>query len=658
MKGRFRCGWSMGFYTGTLWQLAIMFLSFWFSRYFFYLCNTDTIGPLTVSEYWKIMWYGLSFDLCAFAYFNIPFILMRFLPFRSLQGKKWILASDIYLGISTSLMLILNIADFVFVSFNGGRMRWETLGGILGDGGIWGVLFSYARIYWYLYVFMILYLAVTLSLAFLPRLVPVDPFPSLIEKRRRLMLTGFFLVAGGLSFLAIRGTRSKPLNIADPINFVDNKKADMVLNTPFTVVRTIGKTLSIERITYYPEEQLGKMRNDRHHFTTADSISGVSSQSGKNIMFIVLESGGAQLIDRLGFAKGEKRRNLFPFLDSLIDKSLVIEDVMATGIISNNGLNAMFMGFPSFDPLYFVTTSYVNEDYDTPAQLLKESGYYPKFYYGCNEGSFYIGPTMKLAGFADIVTKNNYTLPYESLSQWGIWDHEMAEFVANDISSLPQPFFAVWFTINAHSPFEVPGKFISSLHNEPDTPEIALEYTDYALKQFFTLADKQPWYEKTMFIITGDHGNRDFKGKPIDTPWIKYHIPFIVFAPDGSIKPKRLAGKVMSQFDIMPTMLHLAGYEGEFFSLGTDYFDPVKPHYAISKVEGRFMVTGNKYVIFTDVKGERILDVYDITTDQLLNRPLAEYDRNEVKTMHEWTMAFLQDYTNRILDKRMKLNTK
>lgn len=648
----------MGYYAGTLWQLAIVFLSFWFSRYFFYLSNAESIGPLTTSEYWRIMWYGIPFDLCAFAYLNIPYVLMRFLPFRALQEKRWIKASDIYLGASTTLMLILNIADFVFVSFNGGRMRWETLGGVLGDGGIWGVLFSYARVYWYLYIFMAVYIAVTLTVAFLPRLKPSRLILTLGTKRRNLVLTCMFITVGALTFLAMRGTRSKPLNVADPINFVDNKKADLVLNTPFTVVRTIGKNLSIERITYYSADELSRMRDNRYHFSPADSIPGVGTQKGKNIVFIVMESGGAQLIDRLAFAKGEKPKKLFPFLDSLIDKSLTIEGLMGTGIISNNGLNAMFMGFPSFDPLYFVTTSYVGEAYETPAGLLQESGYHPKFYYGCKEGSFYIGPTMRLAGFADMVTKNNYPLTYETECEWGIWDHEVALYVAGDLTELPRPFFAVWFTINAHSPFEVPKDKAGRFHNKPDTPEIALEYTDYALQQFFMQAEKEPWYEDTMFVITGDHGNRDFKGTALDTPWIKYHLPLIVYTPDGSVRPQRLSGRVMSQFDIMPTLLHLAGYDKEFFSLGTDYFDEGRPHYAISKVEGRFMVTGPKYVMFTDDKGAEILDVYDITADHTLQRPLGAYDKAEVNAMHAWAKAYLQDYTHRILDNRMKLDKK
>lgn len=647
---------SLGYYPYTVYQLAVAFVSLWLTRYFFYIFNAESIGEVAGSEFWQIMGYGTLFDLSAAAYFNIPFILLRFMPFPFARKRGCIRASNIVYGIFNSLMLILNIADIAFVSFNGGRMRWETLCGIFADGSIWKILFSYAAVYWVLYLFLFAYIALTLFMAYLPRVK--DHKEGKPSKKVLAARCVVFLAAAAVTVFSIRGVRLRPLNVSDALSFVDPSKSEMVLNSPFTVVRTIGKKLSLERLDYYTEAEIGSLRENRYHFQPGDSIPGVPSQKGKNLVVIVMESGGRQLIDRLAFAKGEPERKLFPFLDSIVDKSLIIENMMGTGLVSNNGLNAIFMGFPSFDPVYFVNTQYVSDKFDTPVQLLEEEGYSSKFYYGCHGQSYFIGKTVALSGFDDMVSLENFPRKFDDTSSWGLWDHDVARFVADDLRQLPQPFMAAWFTSNAHSPFEIPSEIQSGLAHKEGTPEAGLEYTDYALAEFFKIAETQPWYKNTVFLITADHGNRDFQGTSLDTPWIKYHLPFILFTPDGSIKPERISGPVMSQFDIMPTLLHIMGYDKPFLSLGSDAFDSGKPHYGLSKVGGQLMITGNRYAVFTDEKAGEILRVFDVRTDETLKHPLTRYDAKEVEEMHRWARAFMQDYTGRLIDNRMTLEDK
>lgn len=647
---------NLGYYRTTVFQLIISFISLWILRYFFWVFNIETYGNISPRELWAIMWYGIPFDLSAVGYFNIPFILIRFLPFQFVRRRGWIMASDIIFGVFNSLMLILNIADIGFVSFSGGRMRWGSLAGAMGDADIWGVLVSYARPYWWLYLFMVVYIAATLSVCYLPKIKPED-FQSRISRKLVLKRSCYLILAAAFTVLCIRGIRWRPLNVADAFSFVEPSRVDIVLNTPFSIVRTMKKSVEFDRVSYYSSEQLDRLRNDRYLFTEADTIPGIGDQRGKNIMFIIIESGGRQFFDTFSFVDGEKRRGLYTFIDSIASESLVNEQVMGTGLLSCNGLTSLFMGFPHFDPDYFANSSYIKNDFDTPVNLLREKGYRSKFYYGSPAGSFYIGQTISVANFDEAVFKDDYPLAHESESGWGIWDHDMAEYVAKDLGSLSEPFLAAWFTTNAHIPFDLPDKYAQSFNYPAGTPEATMAYTDMALRMFFSIARRQSWFANTVFVIIGDHGNRDFKGTVLDTPWIKYQVPLIIYTPDGSIRPRRISGVVMSQFDVTPTLMHIMGYDLPFISVGTDLFDTGKPHYGISRLDGQIMVTGPQYVIFTDQKGNDLLKVYDITLDQALSKPLTDYDNEETDRMLEWTRAFLQDYTSRIIDNRMSVRT-
>lgn len=652
----FRCG----YYTATIYQLIVAVTMLWLSRFAYYTYNAEVIGEITCEEWSRILWGGLRFDLCAAAYFNLLFIAMRFLPFGFVSRRGWILASNIVFGVCNSVMLALNVADVAFSPFIGGRMRWSTLAGAFGDSNMVGIIISYFHDYWWTYLLALVLIAVMLSVAYLP--VISGRFVCVGRRWLTLLLRILIFLAASIAVLAcIRGDFSKsdrPLSIADAMRYGLNTRIDLILNTPFTIIRSINSAAALEKVEYFNDKELCEMRHDRYEFTTADSLPGIASQKGKNVVVIVLESGAQLWIDRLNIVSGDSARKLTPFLDSIAARSLVCRNVMATGIVSPNGITAVFCGFPSFEPMFHTVSPYNGNKIDTAVNLLASEGYSSKFYFGGAPTSYYVVPSALASGFSDVVTRKEYDDDSDFDGKWGIFDHAMGAYAARDLSALPQPFIAGWFTINAHAPFVVPDRWQADGYlSEPKTPQRGIEYTDRALRHFFNIAKEQPWYENTVFVITGDHGNREMKSTKYDTPYIKYHIPFIVYTPDGTVPPIEVKGRVMSQFDITPTLLHLMGYDKRFMSLGTDLFDPLRPHYGLSGVNGRLMVTGLKYVVMTDMKASEVNEVYDITADQSLSNPLTDYDTREVTVMMRWAKAFMQDYTTRMISNRMSVMT-
>ena len=94
-------------------------------------------------------------------------------------------------------------------------------------------------------------------------------------------------------------------------------------------------------------------------------------------------------------------------------------------------------------------------------------------------------------------------------------------------------------------------------------------YTDYALGRFFAEASKQPWFANTIFLITADHCASSAGRTEI--PLEKYHIPALIYAP-GFVEPQHVGG-IVSQIDLMPTLLSLLNmsYDSHFY--GRSIFD-------------------------------------------------------------------------------------
>jgi phosphoglycerol transferase MdoB-like AlkP superfamily enzyme len=100
-----------------------------------------------------------------------------------------------------------------------------------------------------------------------------------------------------------------------------------------------------------------------------------------------------------------------------------------------------------------------------------------------------------------------------------------------------------------------------------------VKYTDFAMKKFFEMAEKQPWFSNnTVFVILADHCASS-AGKT-ELPVDKYRIPAMIYSP-GFVQPQHYTN-LMSQIDIMPTVFGLLNfsYESKFYGqdvLKADY---------------------------------------------------------------------------------------
>lgn len=346
-----------------------------------------------------------------------------------------------------------------------------------------------------------------------------------------------------------------------------------------------------------PENELANFENITHVKLNQNivHIQPTEKEVQKNVVLITIESMSAEFMKHYG-----NNENITPFLDELADKSLFFTNLYATGNRTVRGLEAVTLCLPP-TPGESVVKRKDNKNKFSTGSIFKSKGYQIKYLYGGDAFFDNMQDFYKGNGY-DIVDKSSLKPNEISFSNiWGVCDEDMAKKaikVMNEEHQTGKPFFNHWMTVSNHRPFTYPdGKIDISANSKSRNGGV--KYTDYALKQFFTLAEKQPWFKNTVFVIVADHCASS-SGK-VELPLEKYRIPAMIYAP-GFIKPQE-CNTLMSQIDLMPTTLGLLhfNYKSKFF--GQDVFTPhYSPRAFIATYQDLGYIRDNYLTIISPVK--------------------------------------------------------
>lgn len=170
---------------------------------------------------------------------------------------------------------------------------------------------------------------------------------------------------------------------------------------------------------------------------------------------------------------------------------------------------------------------------------------------------------------------------------WGLSDLDMFRYAAKELGQTKEPFVAVLQTAGFHRPYTIPedkGDFKPD--NKDDvflkqygfsgTAEYnSMRFQDYAMGQFFEMAQKEPFFKDTIFFIYGDHGLTVHQSKNapkaiVDLELTTNNIPLVIVGP--SIAPG-IDERPASQVDITATMAGLLGIAHRQTALGRNLFD-------------------------------------------------------------------------------------
>lgn len=355
--------------------------------------------------------------------------------------------------------------------------------------------------------------------------------------------------------------------------FKNDYNRELAKNGPWSFVAAFRNN-KLDYRTFYPsmplDDAFARLRTevaadgavflgDNPH-DTLRYVSNDGTAIKPNVIQITVESLSASFMGT--YTPGS---TITPHLDALVEKSLVFDNYYATGTRTVRGMEAMVLSLPP-TPGRSIVKRLRNGNMFSLGSVFRSQGYdtafiYSGYGYFDNMNAFFGNNGYRIVDRAS-VDKEDITFA----NAWGACDEDLFNWTlreADQGAASGKPFHYFVMTTSNHRPFTYPEGRID-LPSKVSGRDGGVKYTDYAINKFLEDASKKPWFKNTIFVIVSDHC-ASVAGKS-ELPVQNYHIPLMIYAPGGQIKPGRVK-TLMSQIDFPPTLLGLLNwsYPSRFF---------------------------------------------------------------------------------------------
>lgn len=616
------------------------------SRFFFFAISPDLFPETTPAHQLEMMVGGLRFDLTAVLYLSSVYLLMVLLPLP----MEW-RENKVYQGIAKWLFLIPNIlglavncVDMVYVRFTDRRTTITFFDEFQNDGNLLSIFSQSVVQYWYVTLFGVAIIVVLIGL-YRPLRCKTDSTIGYYIRETVLLVGSVYMIVIGMR--GGFGAYTRPITLSNALQYTDRPQETLlVLNTPFCLMRSTEGSTYVDP-HYFEKEELEAIMTPCHNGREVLPSTPVNVESQEfNVVVFILESFSAEYI---GFYNRDAKdyAGYTPFLDSLLEQSVTWQYSFASGRKSIDAMPSVLSSIPMLiDP--YVVTPYSTNAVSSIADCLGREGYTTAFFHGAPNGSMGFQAYARSAGFQSYYGLDEY--PYADRDfdgTWAIWDEPFLQYYAQTMSTMQEPFMTAVFTASSHHPFKVPAEYEGVFPEGTHQLHKCVGYSDNALRKFFDYAKTQPWYDHTLFVITADHTNQLVRPEYTNALGL-YRVPIAFFCP--ALLPAEERKGVVSQTDIMPSVLGGIGYNKPYFAFGENALTANKQHdYAVCYNHPVYQIMSDSLLLQFD--GERVTAMYNYIQDPTLHQPLNTDEAPE--EMVQYLKAYIQQYISRMINNEL-----
>ncbi len=432
--------------------------------------------------------------------------------------------------------------------------------------------------------------AIFLSTLFLYTIYKVfsQKLESFISGRMLIILTIITILA---LFLGIRNNfTGKSFGSSDAYAVNKVSSGNLALNGFFTIYRT-AKTSS--KHTLAKLDDAVKITQEAMQTHNAPFInkeypllrSYAKKETPKyNIVIVLLESFGAEHVD--GFTH-YKELGVTPYFKKLSNEGLKFTNFYSNGYRSIFGITSLFTGITIPTGFEYLGKGLELSNLSYLGDVAKKNGYSTLSMQAANNRSYRVDAVSHLAGFDDYYgaedMPNVEACDEGRAPLTGTYDFNMLDFYHKKLNAMKEPFLGFAFTDSTHSDFYLPSKKFERFPHDLQNYNGALNayiYADNAIERFMESVKKEPWFERTIFVFTSDHGSGDAlneiakshgrENKPL-TSIEHFRIPLIIYAP--KIFKHEEITTLGSHNDIFPTLVDMLGLEANITTMGSSLFD-------------------------------------------------------------------------------------
>jgi len=565
---------------------------------------------------------GLRYDLRWIAFILLPVIVIslfpRLSPFYSGRNKKiwtW------YLAVVTFFVFFFFAAGFVNLSYNlepldagamnfaedfsiSWKMLWQTYPMLLMIGGLVAavllVRWMYHRSHW--------------------QVISKTDGKGIPYRRKH-----FIIAALVLALFAWGNLSWPPLSRNDSFRFNNEFKSYIAINPIqnfFTTLKQRKPEFSeatAREVFPLMAEWMQLPGKDSFSYRREVKFTGDTARQPPNIILVQCESFSMYKTSMSG-----NPLNATPFFNSLSKNGIFFDRCFTPHFSTARALFATLTGIP--DAQLFKFSTRIPEALDQHSIVNNFTGYDKHYFLGGDPDFNNFEGLLKNVKDLQMHTKGSFKSP--EINVWGISDKDLM-LEANEVfKKKDKPFIGYIQTAGNHHPYdrcisprdtdfrklEISKKEIKKYGFSSVSEFNALRYFDYCIQKFMEAAQKENYFQNTIFIFFGDHGVAGNAEAMYPSVWTEQrlaneHVPLLFYAPQLLQPQKR--EEIVSQIDILPTMAGMVKRSYVNTTLGRDLLDSTKQNnYAfITSTTGAIgMVTDSFY--FTrrlNFPGEQLL---------------------------------------------------
>lgn len=593
----------------TVRRVSILLFAYTLTRILFFAWNYQLLKSGSGYEILGAFVRGLRFDLSSILYTNAVLLLLWMLP-QHWRSRRWFEKVDLSLFIVINFICLgTNMIDVEFTRFIGRRLTLEY---IFMSQDVQNQSYGIFLTYW---PFFFMLFALVGVLAGLYEKFDQDNVSWARAGIERLAIIG-------LTIIGMRGGFGiKPLSAVDAYFSPKHELGLLVMNSPFSLIKNLpSDDLKGSRYFNDSSEMISHLDELTH-----GSRPPLGVAEGYNVVVFILESFSLEDVGSYN-----KWSGYLPFFDKLSHSknAFFFKNNFANSRRSIDSVHSVFCSLPALMVNSILTSEYSQNHIECLPQILKEHGYSSTFLHGAYNGSMHFDAFSPLAGFDNFVGFNEF--PDKSARNldphWGIADEPMLQHMVSVIDEAKKPTFAGVFTLSSHHPYFIPEHLRGRFPIGTNEIHESMGYADYSLKRFFEVAQTKPWFNKTIFVFTGDHVHPTNHNEYYNALGV-FRVPLMFYVPGLDQEIKVSINRITQQADIMPSVLDLLGISRKKPILfGQSVFDSGKPGLAYNYwTLGFWILDQERFVEFN--RQTKTVEVHRHTnTWNLVRAPELDHD--------------------------------
>jgi len=308
------------------------------------------------------------------------------------------------------------------------------------------------------------------------------------------------------------------------------------------------------------------------------NIIGNPAATTPNVVLVICESFSMYKSSMTG-----NPLNTTPFFNEMCSKGIFFDRCFTPSYGTARGVWATLTGIPDVE---MNNTSSRNPSAVDQHIIINDFNGYDKYYF--------LGGSSSWANIRGLLTNNIEGLhlyeegSYKAKTQdvWGISDKQLFLEANTVLAKQDKPFFAVIQTADNHRPYTIPEEDLKEFQKKTPSKDSlknygfenaeeynAFRYTDFSYQKFIESAQKEKYFDNTIFIFVGDHGIAGDASKILPpaytTNGLTYtHVPLLFYAPK-LLQPLK-SNNVVSQVDVLPSIAGLCNIPYTNKTMGRD----------------------------------------------------------------------------------------